>query len=401
MFQKITAAEVSKIVGRPEVMYYVVNADSTITHYKWDGTQMVPALSASAVAEVSKISQVSGGAVALGLVGPVYVNRSDTDHYLINGVESTVSRATMSYHDLFAYPGSLRNSLTGKTNIEVINCGQLLAAIPGASSPPYWTDPGPVTLSRSTDNIPDPGVAPHLQFEGGEWVFRSLPGYGDAAAGHRRVQLAFDKIRARRRVVWDLSFRIHPDDDKPYDATYKYPFLLWQLKGANDPFAAMSVETQADGTYNLYWNQKWSSDASDVSTYRRQINNGNTGNTTAQSQSARFFQYTFKRGDYLDIVIESYLDERDITAAAGGLGYTNVWINGVQVLAYSGPTLSYRDTAGATPGAHVWYVGCYRHESGVPGGLKELDLNRQTDPAPFTRAVAFRRARMMDLGQLY
>jgi hypothetical protein len=53
MFQKITAAEVSKIVGRPEVMYYVVNADSTITHYKWDGTQMVPALSASAVAAVN------------------------------------------------------------------------------------------------------------------------------------------------------------------------------------------------------------------------------------------------------------------------------------------------------------------------------------------------------------
>jgi lysophospholipase L1-like esterase len=54
MFQKITAAEVSKIVGRPEVMYYVVNADSTITHYKWDGTQMVPALSASAVAAVNQ-----------------------------------------------------------------------------------------------------------------------------------------------------------------------------------------------------------------------------------------------------------------------------------------------------------------------------------------------------------
>jgi hypothetical protein len=55
MFQKITAAEVSKIVGRPEVMYYVVNADSTITHYKWDGTQMVPALSASAVAAVGAL----------------------------------------------------------------------------------------------------------------------------------------------------------------------------------------------------------------------------------------------------------------------------------------------------------------------------------------------------------
>jgi lysophospholipase L1-like esterase len=53
MFQKITAAEVSKIVGRPEVMYYVVNADSTISHYKWDGAQMVPALSASAVAAVN------------------------------------------------------------------------------------------------------------------------------------------------------------------------------------------------------------------------------------------------------------------------------------------------------------------------------------------------------------
>ncbi len=53
MFQRITAAEVSKIQGRPEVMYYVVNADNTVSHYKWDGVQMVPALSASAVAAVN------------------------------------------------------------------------------------------------------------------------------------------------------------------------------------------------------------------------------------------------------------------------------------------------------------------------------------------------------------
>lgn len=360
---------------------------------------VVKTIGASIQASVSR-----GGndlALRLGLQGPVYVNRSDTDKFLVNGVATDFTRPTMSFQDLFWEPGNLRSTLTGKSNIETANVGQPLVAIPGASSAPYWTDPGAVTLSRSSDTVTSQ-IAPHITWSESSqtWTFRSLPGYGAAAAGKRRAQVFFDKVRSRRRVCWDLSFRLPDEDDLPYSANpaYKYPMLVWQMKGSNDPFAAMSVESNGDGTANLYWYQKWSSDSADVTNYRRQFNAGNTGNTTAQAQSTRFFNYTFQRGQWLDILIESYLDERDITTAAGGFGYTNVWINGVQVLCYSGPTLSYRDTGGATPEAHSWMVGVYRHESSVPAALKELDLDRQTNPAPYTRATEWRRAKLMDLG---
>lgn len=341
-------------------------------------------------------------AFRLGLCGPVYVNRSDTDKFLVNGVASDFSRNTMSFQDLFWQPGSLRLDLTGKSNVETVNVGQLLVPVDGAVSAPYWTDPGPITLSRTADTVTTE-VDPHITWDSTNqtWTFRSLPGYGAAASSRRRAQIFFDKVRARRRVCWDLSFRLPDEDDLPYsaDPVYKYPMLVWQFKGAADPFAAMSVESNGDGTANLYWYQKWSSDASDVSTYRRQYNSSNTGNTTAQSQSTRLFNYTFQKGQWLDILIESYLDERNITTAAGGFGYTNVWINGEQVLCYSGPTLSYRDTAGADPSPHAWMVGVYRHESSVPSGLEELDLDREVDPAPYTRATEWRRAKLMDLGR--
>ena len=52
--QRITEAEVSKIVGRPEIDYYTVDAAGAITHYRWDGAKMAPLLSASAVAAVTQ-----------------------------------------------------------------------------------------------------------------------------------------------------------------------------------------------------------------------------------------------------------------------------------------------------------------------------------------------------------
>lgn len=342
-----------------------------------------------------------GGAAALGLSGPTYVNRSITEWSYINGVEVNSSPPQMAFHDLFAYPGTLRNPLTGKTNLQNIQHGQQLVAIPGATSAPYWTDPGPVTLSRAADNT-GVNVPLHLLYEGGAWVFRSLPGYGNAAAGLRRVQMNFGPIRARRRLVWDLSFQIHPDDDVPHDVAsgYSYPFLLWQIKAGAFPCQAMFCETRADGTLNLVFSFKWSSDTTDLSTYIRQYNAFGDGFASAQA-SLRLFEMTITKGQWLDVVIETFLDEREVDVTGNGRGYINVWVNGVQTLCYTGPTLTQRDTGGVAPGAPNWYVGCYRYEGGVPSHLRELDLNREVDPAPYTRAIAYRRAKLMDLGLAY
>jgi hypothetical protein len=57
--QQITEAEVSKIVGRPEIDYYTVDAAGAITHYRWDGAKMAPLLSAPAVAAVNAGSLIA------------------------------------------------------------------------------------------------------------------------------------------------------------------------------------------------------------------------------------------------------------------------------------------------------------------------------------------------------
>lgn len=351
--------------------------------------------------DIANAQPALSGAAALGMSGPVYVNRSITEWSYINGAEVYSSPPQMAFHDLFAYPGTLRNTLTGKTNIQNIQHGQALVPIPAAVSAPYWTDPGPVTLSRAANNI-GTNVSPHLLYEDGSWVFRSLAGYGNAAAGLRRVQMNFGPIRARRRVVWDLSFQIPLEDDAPYDAAsgYKYPFLLWQVKAGSFPCQAIFCETRPDGTLNLVFSFKWSSDIADFSTYIRQYNGFGDGFATAQA-SLRLFELTVTRGQWLDVVIETFLDERKVDSASGGRGYINAWVNGTQLLCYTGPTLTERDAGGVAPGAPYWYVGIYRYEGGAPSHLRELDLNRAVDPAPYKRAIAFRRAKLMDLGLMY
>lgn len=337
----------------------------------------------------------------------VYQNRAERDWVIgIGGAEQSKFRNRIGYQDLMRGFPVLTDPLTNHTNVEIVNVGQQLVAIPGAESAPYWTDPGPVTLTRGNDatcGIPGtiPGAIEFTTKTDGTRVcrFTSAAGFGNAANGKRRSQVFFDWVSGRKKVAWELSFMISEDDDAPYsaDPLYKYPFLLFQHKGAGEPMFGMNVEGNADGTYNLYWVHKYSSQSPDTVTFRRSWNSSSPASIQAQSGTQRFFERTIRKGEWVDMYIECFLDERDITEAAGGRGYLDIWINGEQVLTYNGPTLTIRDVGGATPAPHAWMVGIYRHETGAPTELKELDLNRQEDPAPFTRVVDFRTCRLLDL----
>lgn len=340
---------------------------------------------------------------------PIYQNRAERDYAIApGGTELSKFRNLVGFQDLHRSSTGLVDPLTGTTNVELVNHGQQLLAIPGASSPPYWTDPGSVTLSRGVDavsGVPDtiPGLIDFYKDDEGDWCrFTSPEGYGESSNGKRRTQVFFDWVSGRKKVAWDLSFRMADNDDCPYtaDPEYLWKMLIFQFKGAGEPMFGMNVEAVPGkpDTYNLFWVHKYSSLPGDSDTYRSAYNSTPPGDRVNSSGTTRYFEREISKGETVDIMAEAYLDERDIDETTGGKGYLNIWINGELALAYVGPTLSIKDTDGSLPNPHSWMVGCYRHESSRPPGVHELDVDDELNPAPYTRAVEFRRARLLDLG---
>ena len=393
-----TATEAALVADREAIYITTPNPAGDNLAVLLDPTsgQIVLADGGPIAAQVALSALVSGAWSAVAGIGGlgVYQSQSERDNIVGAGGLRFLQRATIAYHDLLRHD-TLVSPLTGVTNLATLNYGQALAPIPGAVSAPYWTDPGGVTVvSPSVASVP--GM---LEISGGIARFTSPVGHGSPAPSHRRVQANFPAISARQRVVWDLSFRLPNEDDFPFDAAtgWTYQFMMWQLKGAENPAMWLDCTTSSDGsTATLNFYQKLSSMTGDTDTVRIQWNSQMTGALNAGS-TRRLWQGTFKKGDWVDVAIEAFLDERKVTDLAGGQGYINLYVNGAQVLAYSGPTLNARQASGYPAPDHYWMVGIYRQESGVPAGAEECDLSRQTNPAPFKRVIDFRRARLLSL----
>jgi hypothetical protein len=344
----------------------------------------------------------------------VYMTRGYYEEVEQNGQTYITHPAATSFHDLKPARGSLINTLTGRADMGTINVGQPLVAIPGAVSPPYWTDPGPLTLTSigtGSGFIPAslPGQLDFITSADGHPCaqFTSLPGYGDAAGGKRRVQLNSNEITTRIRVAWDLSFQI-PDEDEGFRdpvTGYQYGMLLWQFKGGAFPTWALTALCNEDGTYTLVLQFRWSGDPNDSATgvdlrYHFQYfrpQDSSSGTLNAYGNSFRWVEQTFERGAWVDLYIEMFLDERDPYDGFGGKGYCNVFMNGQQVLAFIGPTVQVHDFDGTPPPPHAWSIGIYRPESAVPEANRELNLDHPTNPAPYMRRVLFRRAKLLRL----
>lgn len=330
---------------------------------------------------------------ALNPVG-VYQNLSEKDSYLESGKLTFVDRPRIAFHDLLRHRNTLVNPLTGTANLGTLNYAQALVPT-GSGSPPYWTDPGTITVSNPT-LVSVPG---QIDFYDGYVRFTSPRGFGSPAPSHPRVQANFSAISGRQRVAWDLSFRIPEEDDFPYDATtgWNYGFLLWQLKGAPNPSLWLDCTTAPDGrTATLSLRQKLSSQTGDLDTVRVQWNGTASGNLFAGS-SRTLWTATFQKGEWVDILLEVFLDERKTAPYAGGCGYINLYRDGEQVFTYSGPTLNARNLDGTPAPANYWMVGVYRQQSGIPPASSECDLDRLVDPAPYSRMIDFRVARLLTL----
>lgn len=340
---------------------------------------------------------------------PAYVTNAYGHPINHAGTTLVYSVLAMAIHDLLAHT-TLVNPITGRTNLASINYGQQLVKLSSPDGNGYWwSDPGPITLSENASNMV-PSLAGQIEFSsinGSQaCVITSPVGYGNGAADKRRTQLNFNPI-GRGHYRWELSFMMTAADDAPYDTVtaYGYGFLLWQLKGAEHPALSLQVRTRADGDYDLIFTNRWSSWALDNNTksYTRVLNgvSGLSNSTGTQTLMTK----TFKRGEWVDLVIDAVLDERDINisavanADAVGYGRATLTMNGVVECQYSGPTLVYKDISGnVPPNPHMWILAIYRHESGSSGTTVELDKTKEIDPAPYQRQVAFRRARVVKLG---
>lgn len=363
-----------------------------------------------------QIGEALKSASRSNLTSAAYQNRSQSDKVIDPaGAEQQKFRDLPAWQDL-ARGNTLIDPLTGDTNIELINIGQPLEAIPGATSAPYWTDPGSITLSRTNDDMPAeiPGLIEYVEDGTDQFVrFTNPEGYGDSSNSKRRTQVFFDWVSGRKKVRWNLSFRMGETDDCPYSPLpdeYLWKTLIFQWKGAGEPMFNLSVEAVPGkpDTYNLFFLIKYSSLPGDSETYRRGYNSTAVGNVQGQSGITRYFEKEIKKGEWVDMTLEAFLDERDISATPGfdgtfgGQGYLDVFINNEQVLAYVGPTISRRDTDGSIPNPHAWMIGLYRNEGGLPDpatGVWELNLDSETNPAPYTRCVEFRRAELLDLSK--
>lgn len=324
---------------------------------------------------------------------------------------SVTAPANMT-HDLVANaPNGLIDPITGKSFAAFQTyVGQPLAPIPGATSAPYWTDAGQITHNANANNIPAsyPGLIDYVRYKD-RWTLRLRcpAGYGDAAGnGKRRSQIRLPPIGNRGTYHWRIAFEIPAEDEPCYDAATKYafPILFWQIIGTasgSEPLFSFMLETTADpNVFRLLARFRWSGDSTtSTPTYRRQ-NGSNTG-TSAPKDDIYLCNVAVQRGrEYkLDVVI--YLDERgDATTV---YGWAKAWLDGVKIIDYAGPTYYCAGTAAATAGTlssvhctlyRFGYSRMAQLEGGNPTGFNELDLNRQTDPAPYTRVLHFYEWRM-------
>lgn len=332
---------------------------------------------------------------------------------LVNNARVDLSPTRMMIHDAMPENGSLVDPLSGMGNFSLLNVSRPLVPIANAVSAPYWTDPGPLLYSydgSSGDGVFPSSIPGQIDFatgiDGRKYIKFTCPaGHGEGAAsnGKGRVQLQSQQFSSRQTVRWELEFVVPSDDDGPYDAAtgYNYPVLFWQIKldDSQPVWTAAFVTTATPGVYQLRIGFLYSDYASDTGTHRRQVNGASAGffnNTSSTTVYTEFFSQETPQS----LSFEMRLDERDITAAGSGEGYCIIRHNGKRVVNWSGPTLQKLNINGAAAGPHRWSLGPYRYgffQGGVPAGLEELDLNRQFNPAPYRRSIAFARAVMLQL----
>jgi hypothetical protein len=140
--------------------------------------------------------------------------------------------------------------------------------------------------------------------------------------------------------LWQLEFRLGEDESGtgwPVTIRGAHPVLIWELKAPNVQ-SSLSITVDADATapglIGLIFGKK-------------------AGLATQYSRVAE--AKGLHRNQPISVVMEAYLDEREISG--GGKGYWRAWVNGNLVVDNYGPTLS----AYASEG-HQWFLATYLYQ---------------------------------------
>ncbi len=232
----------------------------------------------------------------------------------------------------------------------------------GASHPGVfqgWDATARVSRNIVGKDIDNRGFPGRIEKRNGYTMVRYNAG-DDITAGKARTQLVSYAVPPRTHVRWDLAVSFGAKDgenDWTMSKPGASPVLFWQLKSASgvNPSMAATVDTDPEDperSLMLTFAQKG-------------------GKATVHRAIARV--HGIPRYTIIPIVIEAYLDEREIEE--GGKGRERIWVGDTQVADVIGPTLVWG------PGEHKWMLNMY--------------LYNEPQPYQFTRASFWKAARLI------
>lgn len=234
------------------------------------------------------------------------------------------------------------NSSTGSADFATINT---------------WNSAAKQAEVIRSNSVPPEGVSGRVFKTGGYTAIGYIRGDG-IVEGKLRTQINSFPIPARRRFVWDLSFRVggaHLGSPWEFTPIGSAPATIWQLKTVGLPPAlVMAIDTDPNDSTKLAL-----SFDSRLDPKAPAIRLGDIGGLSPSTE--------------IEVSIDAFLDERSIVN--GGKGYLRISVNKTLVVDRWGPVLQPVATF-----PYHWSVGMY--------------LYSNTSPLPIDRFVYWKSARL-------
>jgi hypothetical protein len=249
---------------------------------------------------------------------------------LVNGQLRAVNLGGAQRRHKFAGIESLINPLTGKSDVATILAGA-----------PIFLKNGNGVYSDSS--ILAKGVSGRVEVAQSKTMLAYQAG-DLPVAGKCRTQISSFATPSRRRVYWVLEFVLGDAKQEtgwPFFPTGVHPVTVWQLKAPDsNPSLSISVDTSPQDMDSLSL------------IFARRGGSSTKASRIAQVDGLRRFEP-------ITVIMEAYLDERDV--GQGSQGYWRTWVNGRLVVDSFGPTLSALSTE-----PHQWFMAVYLYNDTQP-----------------------------------
>lgn len=188
------------------------------------------------------------------------------------------------------------------------------------------------------------GLPGRVEKRDGATMVRYNAGDG-ITAGKARTQLNGWPVPPRTHVRWELEVALGANDRENewvLSPPGESPVLIWQVKSpaGTNPSMAAAVDTDPEDPTNSL-----------VLSFFLKGGKASRINKVATVHG-------IPRNSFTPIVVEAFLDEREI--AEGGKGRMKVWVNGIMVGNAVGPTLTW----GTAP--HDWALDVYLYNDAAP-----------------------------------